>query len=68
MLDKVCSVCGSPKGATIETVTNVAPKRNEFFPVILCTTHKASLARGELDIRMNEKGELYFINRAKPKS
>ena len=65
MLDKVCSVCGTREKAEIETVTNVAPKRDDMFPVILCTSHKAMLAKGELDIRLNEKGDLYFIVKKK---
>ncbi len=65
MLDKTCSVCGSTDRADIETVTNVAPKRDEMYPVILCAHHKEMLARGELDVRQNDKGDLYFILKKK---
>ena len=51
--------------AEIETVTNVAPHRDEMYPVILCALHKTMLARGDLDIRQNEKGDLYFIVKKK---
>jgi hypothetical protein len=65
MLEKVCEVCGAREKVEIETVTNVAPRRDEMYPVILCSQHKAMLARGELDIRLNEKGDLYFIVKKK---
>ena len=65
MLEKACSVCGEHQNIDIETVTNVAPKRDEMYPVFLCPHHKTMLSRGELDIRMNEKGDLYFIVKKK---
>ena len=65
MLEKICEVCGSRDHSEIETVTNVAPSRDEMYPVILCALHKAMLARGDLDIRQNEKGDLYFIVKKK---
>lgn len=65
MLEKACEVCGSREQAEIETVTNVSPRRDEMYPVILCGTHKAMLAQGELDIRLNERGDLYFIVKKK---
>jgi len=64
-LDKTCSVCGSRDRITIETVTNVAPKRDEMFPVMFCVRHKAMLARGEIDVRVNAKGDLYFVFKKK---
>ncbi len=65
MLEKVCSVCGNREKAEIETVTNVTPRRDEMYPVVLCSQHKTMLAKGELDIRLNEKGDLYFIVKKK---
>jgi hypothetical protein len=65
VLEKSCDVCGSRDHAEIETVTNVAPHRDEMYPVILCSLHKTMLARGDLDIRLNEKGDLYFIVKKK---
>lgn len=65
VLEKACEVCGTRERAEIETVTNVSPKRDEMYPVILCPQHKTMLARGELDIRLNEKGDLYFIVKKK---
>lgn len=65
MLDKACSVCGSRENTEIETVTNVAPKRDEMFPVLLCTVHKGMLAKGELDVKLNAKGDIYFIVKKK---
>ena len=65
MLDKMCSVCGAKEEVEIETITNVSPKREDMFPVLLCTQHKAMLSRGELDVQMNEKGDLFFITKKK---
>ena len=65
MLDKICSVCGSRDRVDIETVTNVAPRRDEMYPVMLCPPHKEMLAKGELDVRQNDKGDLYFILKKK---
>ncbi len=67
MLDKVCSVCGSREKLSIETVTNVAPQRDEMFPVLLCVEHKTMLAKGVLDIRLNDKGDLTFVLKKKSK-
>ena len=64
-LEKACSVCGSREKVAIETVTNVVPKHDEMFPVILCSVHKAMLVRKELDIRLNAKGDLYFVVKKK---
>jgi len=64
-LEKVCSVCGSTQKVEIETVTNVAPKREEMFPVILCVRHKVMLQKGELDVRLNRQGNLCFIQKKK---
>ncbi|MBF0254670.1 MAG: hypothetical protein HQL11_06080 [Candidatus Omnitrophica bacterium] len=65
MLEKSCSVCGGREKVEIETVTNVAPRRDEMFPVLLCSKHKGMLAKGELDIRMNSKGDLSFVLKKK---
>ena len=65
MLEKHCSVCGEKDHVDIETVTNVAPKRDEMYPVMLCPHHKQMLSRGELDVRQNDKGDLYFIVKKK---
>jgi hypothetical protein len=65
MLDKTCDVCGTKDKVEIETVTNVNPVREEMFPVLLCQTHKKMLAKGELDIRQNDKGDLVFVNKKK---
>lgn len=65
MLNKLCSVCGSRDRVDIETVTNVAPRRDEMYPVMLCVAHKELLAKGELDVRQNEKGDLYFVLKKK---
>ncbi len=65
MLEKSCEVCGSNEKVEIETVTNVAPQREEMFPVILCPLHRTMLAQGGLDIRVNQKGDLYFIVKKK---
>lgn len=61
MLEKVCSVCGTHEKVDIETVTNVAPRRDDMFPVLLCAKHKTMLIQGALDIRLNEQGNLVFI-------
>ncbi|MCA9397020.1 MAG: hypothetical protein KC649_07590 [Candidatus Omnitrophica bacterium] len=45
----------------IETVTNVAPIKDEMLPVLLCASHKQMLAKGQLDILMNKQGDLEFI-------
>jgi len=65
ILDKVCSVCGARERVGIETVTNVAPRREEMFPVLLCSRHKTMLAKGELDIQMDKNGDLVFITKRK---
>lgn len=65
MLDKTCDVCGTKEKVEIETVTNVNPQRDEMFPVLLCQVHKKMLAKGELDIRQNDKGDLVFVNKKK---
>lgn len=65
MLDKTCDVCGTKEKVEIETVTNVTPSRDEMFPVLLCQVHKKMLAKGELDIRQNDKGDLVFVNKKK---
>jgi len=67
-LEKKCSVCSSTDRAEIETVTNVVPKRDEMFPVILCFEHKTMLAKGELDICLNDKGDLFFVFKKKKKN
>ena len=65
MLEKRCEVCGSHEQVEIETVTNVSPQREEMFPVILCPHHKTMLAQGDLDIRINQKGDLFFVVKKK---
>ena len=60
-LEKICSVCGACNHVDIETVTNVAGRRDEMFPVMLCSLHKISLVKGDLDVRFNDKGDLYFV-------
>jgi len=65
VLDKLCSVCGSKDKVNVETVTNVAPNREDMFPVLLCAKHKSMLVRGELDIHLNDKGDLTFIIKKK---
>ncbi len=64
-LNKSCSVCGSGDRVEIETVTNVAPKREDMFPVLLCAKHKTLLLKGDLDVRLNSQGDLYFIVKKK---
>jgi hypothetical protein len=65
MLDKICSVCGSRENIDIETVTNVSPRREDMFPVLLCVKHKDMLAKGVLDIKLDDKGDLTFITKKK---
>ena len=64
-LEKICSVCNTREKVSIETVTNVAPRRGDMFPVILCVKHKAMLAKGELDVRLNKNGDLFFVFKKK---
>ncbi len=64
-LEKQCSVCDSYDKVDIETVTNVAPCREDMFPVLMCWQCKALLASGKLDIRLDDSGNLSFITRKK---
>ncbi len=65
-LRKVCSVCGTPQGVEIETVTNVMPQPEDMFPVLLCREHKKALQDRTLDITMDEKKNLCFVVKKKP--
>ena len=64
-LEKVCSVCGTPEGVEIETVTNVMPQPEDMFPVLLCRQHKKALQDRTLDITLNEKKNLCFTLKKK---
>ena len=64
-LNKICSVCGSPDGVDIETVTNVMPEPEEMFPVLLCKQHKKALQDRTLDITLDEKKNLCFVLKKK---
>ncbi len=61
MLEKICSVCGSPDSVNIETVTNVSPVPEEMFPVLLCPDHKKTLQDKTLDITLDKSGVLRFV-------
>lgn len=61
MLEKICSVCGSEDSVEVETVTNVIPKPEEMFPVLLCLKHKKALQDRLLDITLDRAGKLNFI-------
>ena len=65
ILDKVCSVCGGREAVDIETVTNVMPKPDEMFPVLLCKKHKKSLQDKTLDITLDPSGKLVFVLKKK---
>ncbi len=65
ILEKVCSVCGGRESVDIETVTNVVPKPDEMFPVLLCKKHKKSLQEKTLDITLDASGKLVFTLKKK---
>lgn len=64
-MEKHCSVCGSGESVDIETVTNVLPRPDEMFPVLLCAKHKRALQEQWLDITLDKSGDLRFIVKKK---
>ena len=66
MLEKVCDVCGTNESVEIETVTNVVPKPDEMYPVLLCAKHKKALQDKLLDITLDKNGKLCFVLKNSP--